>query len=74
MKRIHHPVVGQLTLAYEAMAIAANPGLTIAVYTAEPASKSEEALNLLVSWKRLTSLNQRAQPTFPLHVEPILVG
>ncbi|MEP6813032.1 MAG: helix-turn-helix transcriptional regulator [Actinomycetota bacterium] len=50
VKRLHHPLVGELTLTYEAMELAANPGLTIAVYTAEPGSKSEQALNLLASW------------------------
>jgi hypothetical protein len=43
-------LVGELTLTYEAMDLAANPGLTIAVYTAEPGSKSERALNRLASW------------------------
>lgn len=32
------------------MALAANPDLTVAVFTGEPGSKSEEALNLLASW------------------------
>ena len=50
VKRLHHPLVGELTLTYETMELAANPGLMIAVYTAEPGSKSEEALNLLASW------------------------
>ena len=35
---------------FEAMELAADPGLTMFVYTAEPGSKSEEALNLLASW------------------------
>jgi transcriptional regulator with XRE-family HTH domain len=50
VKRLHHPLVGDLTLTYETMELSANPGLTIAVYTAEPGSRSEEALNLLASW------------------------
>jgi transcriptional regulator with XRE-family HTH domain len=50
VKRLHHPLVGELTLTYETMELAASPGLTIAVYTAEPGSKSEQALNLLASW------------------------
>ena len=50
VKRLHHPLVGELTLTYEAMELTANPGLTIAVYTAEPGPRSEEALNLLASW------------------------
>jgi hypothetical protein len=32
------------------MALAANPDLTIAVFTVDPGSKSEGALNLLASW------------------------
>jgi hypothetical protein len=30
--------------------LAADPGLTIFIYTAEPGSRSEEALRLLGSW------------------------
>jgi transcriptional regulator with XRE-family HTH domain len=50
LKRFHHPVVGDLTLTYEAMEFVADPGFTLFVYTADPGSKSEEALNLLASW------------------------
>jgi hypothetical protein len=49
-KRLHHPVVGDLELTYEAMELAADQGLTIHVYTAEPGSASADALNLLASW------------------------
>jgi transcriptional regulator with XRE-family HTH domain len=49
-KRFHHPGVGDLELTFETMALAADAGLTLFVYTAEPGSKSEEALNLLASW------------------------
>jgi transcriptional regulator with XRE-family HTH domain len=50
LKRFHHPVVGELSLTFEAMELVADPGLTMVIYTAEPSSKSEEALNLLASW------------------------
>jgi len=50
VKRFHHPVVGDLSVTFEAMELVADPGLTMFVYTAEPRSKSEEALNLLASW------------------------
>jgi len=50
VKRFHHPVVGDLTLAFEAMDLAADEGLRISAYTAEPGSASEDALNLLASW------------------------
>jgi transcriptional regulator with XRE-family HTH domain len=49
-KRLHHPVVGDLELSYEAMDLPADPGLTIHVYGAEPASASADALTLLASW------------------------
>ena len=50
LKRFLHPVVGELNLTFEAMELVADPGLTMFVYTAEPGSKSEQALNLLASW------------------------
>jgi transcriptional regulator with XRE-family HTH domain len=49
-KRLHHPVVGELELSYEVMELAADTGLRLAIFTAEPGSRSEEALNLLASW------------------------
>jgi transcriptional regulator with XRE-family HTH domain len=49
-KRLQHPVVGELELTYEAMELSADSGLTMFAYTAEPGSKSEDALNLLGSW------------------------
>jgi transcriptional regulator with XRE-family HTH domain len=50
VKRLHHPVVGDLTLNYQTMQLTAGTGLTMAVYTAEPGSPSQDALNLLASW------------------------
>lgn len=48
-KRFHHPEVGELVLAYEELAITADPGLSLFVYTAEPGSPSAERLELLAS-------------------------
>ncbi len=50
VKRLHHPVVGDLALAYESLELATDPGLRLNAYTAEPASPAEQALNLLASW------------------------
>jgi MmyB-like transcription regulator ligand binding domain len=50
VKRIHHPIVGELELSYEVMDLSADTGLTMSVYSAEPGSRSEEGLNLLASW------------------------
>ncbi len=49
-QRFRHPVVGDLELTFEPLPLAAGSGLTLFVYTAEPGSNSEEALNLLASW------------------------
>ena len=49
-KRLHHPVVGEMELSFEAMALVADPGLAVNVYTVEPGSRSAEALQLLASW------------------------
>jgi hypothetical protein len=49
-KRIHHPLVGDLELSYESMELSADDGLTVAVFTAEPASASQQGLDLLASW------------------------
>ncbi|HEX2578202.1 MAG TPA: transcriptional regulator, partial [Aquihabitans sp.] len=54
-KQFHHGVVGDLDLTYEVLALVSEPGLTVTVYTAEPASPSSEALRLLASWAASTS-------------------
>ncbi|NMB10532.1 MAG: helix-turn-helix domain-containing protein [Tissierellia bacterium] len=48
-KRIHHPVVGDLELSYEAMDLPANPDWFMFAYTAEPGSPTEERIRLLGS-------------------------
>jgi transcriptional regulator with XRE-family HTH domain len=50
VKGVQHPLVGEITFTYESMELVADPGLTMFVYTAEPGSKSEQALSLLASW------------------------
>src|SRR4051812_48358975 len=49
-KRFHPPDVGDLPLAYEELAITAEPGLVLMLYTAEPGTPSAEKLRLLASW------------------------
>ncbi len=49
-KRYHHPVVGPLTISYEALPIPDDPDQTLFVYSAEPGTPSAEALALLGSW------------------------
>jgi hypothetical protein len=50
VKHLHHPVVGDLTLAYESMDLTADVGLRLNAYTAEPGTPSQDALQLLASW------------------------
>jgi len=50
VKEYHHPLVGDLTLTYNRMDLAADPGQMLMIWTAEPGSKSAEALSLLGSW------------------------
>jgi transcriptional regulator with XRE-family HTH domain len=49
-KRVHHPLVGDLTLKYESMAPAVDPTLRLNAYVAEPGSESAERLAVLASW------------------------
>jgi transcriptional regulator with XRE-family HTH domain len=49
-KRLHHPVVGEVELSYETLTLDADDGLRMALYTAEPDSASQQALDLLASW------------------------
>lgn len=48
-KQIHHPVVGKLDLDFETMELSAD-GLSVAIFTAEPGSTSQQTLDLLASW------------------------
>lgn len=50
LKRLRHPVVGDLELTYESMELAGEPGLVLNVYTAATGSSSSDALKLLASW------------------------
>jgi transcriptional regulator with XRE-family HTH domain len=61
LKRIHHPVVGELELTYEAMEFPADPGLTMFAYSAEPNSPSEDALKLLASWAATLELAEQPE-------------
>jgi hypothetical protein len=62
-KRFHHPVVGDLELAFESFPLAADPSQSLLTYTAEPASPSQDALRLLASWAMTTDdIEQPASP------------
>lgn len=54
-KRYHHPLVGDLSVNYESVAVLGDPDQTLCIYTADPGSPSETALRLLANWTGTTS-------------------
>lgn len=50
IKSFNHPVVGELELHYDRLEVAADPGLMLVAYTAEPGTRSAQGLELLASW------------------------
>jgi transcriptional regulator with XRE-family HTH domain len=49
-KRLHHPLVGDLTLDFEALDLPGDEGQRLNVYIAPPDSPTAQALDLLASW------------------------
>jgi transcriptional regulator with XRE-family HTH domain/predicted transcriptional regulator len=49
-KSYHHPVVGDLTVTYQALALPGDGNQILFVYSSEPGSSSETALQLLATW------------------------
>jgi transcriptional regulator with XRE-family HTH domain len=63
VKHFHHPVVGELNLNFNRLDLAADNGLAIFTYAAEPGSRSEEALKLLGSWAATVDPGDPARTT-----------
>ena len=61
-KRFHHRDVGDLELGYESVDMISDPGLTLTLYAAEPASPTAHALDLLAAWTS-TPTRQNAEPS-----------
>lgn len=49
-KSFHHPVVGDIEVAYETMPLPADPGLVLTIYSSEPGTPSADAMTLLATW------------------------
>jgi transcriptional regulator with XRE-family HTH domain len=62
IKHFHHREVGDLELAYESVDMISEPGLTLTLYAAEPASTTAQALDLLASWTTSHSPLARGTP------------
>jgi hypothetical protein len=54
VQSFQHPLAGELTLSYDALELAADPGLTIIAYTAETGSPAQDALRLLAKEEKGT--------------------
>jgi transcriptional regulator with XRE-family HTH domain len=62
-KNFLHPAVGELNLSFNRLDIAADQGLTLFTYAAEPGSRSADALNLLGSWAATADPTRPARTT-----------
>src|SRR5919199_1588189 len=62
LQRFRHPLVGELTLAYEALRLAADVDQILIAYTAEPGSPSKEALHRLAHWADRATDAEHPQP------------
>jgi transcriptional regulator with XRE-family HTH domain len=61
-KTLHHPVVGDLSLDYEALDLPGDAGQRVLIYSAEPASRSQQALDLLASWATTPAAARKHKP------------
>ncbi|TQK52245.1 helix-turn-helix protein [Streptomyces sp. SLBN-118] len=59
-KRLHHPLVGEMTLSYETLSLPDDHDLSVVTYHAEPGSRSADSLRLLAGWgvDELTDVDQ----------------
>lgn len=51
-KRFHHPIVGDLAIAYECMSLPGDPDQTLCIYSTVAGSPSETAMQLLANWTK----------------------
>jgi MmyB-like transcription regulator ligand binding domain len=63
VKRLHHPVVGDLELFYEGLDLPADPGWHLYTFTAAPGSGSDERLRLLASWAATLEHDNASSPS-----------
>lgn len=55
LKNVHHPVVGDLDLTFQAMDLASDRGLQMIVFSAEPGSATHDRLQLLANLTATTT-------------------
>ncbi|GAA3767871.1 helix-turn-helix transcriptional regulator [Streptomyces phyllanthi] len=62
-KGFRHPVVGEITLDFDAMELPAQPGLTLTAYSAEQYTPAHDALRLLAAWAATEDAGSEARPS-----------
>jgi transcriptional regulator with XRE-family HTH domain len=60
-KRLSHPLVGELDVQFETLALPGEESQVLYVYSAEPGSASQQALSLLASWSRTSAVEIQEQ-------------
>ena len=63
VKSIHHPVVGDLDLTFEAMDLTSDRGLQLLAFSAAPGSPSHDGLQLLANWAATHHLDAARKDT-----------
>jgi len=64
-KSFRHPVVGLITVDFDAMELPAQPGLTLTAYTAVPSTPDHDALELLAAWAATEDAQTPTRPSTP---------
>ncbi|WP_405467944.1 helix-turn-helix domain-containing protein [Streptomyces canus] len=64
VQRLRHPVLGELTLSFEAMGLHGDPDQTLVTYHAEPGSTSRKAMSLLTG-RLLTTTGAQSSTDLP---------
>ncbi|MDX3233298.1 helix-turn-helix transcriptional regulator [Streptomyces sp. ME19-01-6] len=65
VKLYHHPVVGDMTLSYENVTFPGDDDQAMCIYTVEPGSPSEAALQLLANWTAAPPADRASPPSPP---------
>ncbi|WP_353946423.1 helix-turn-helix transcriptional regulator [Streptomyces sp. HUAS MG91] len=58
-KGFRHPVIGEITLDFDAMELPAQPGLTLTAYSAPPHTPDHDKLQLLAAWAATEGVTAR---------------
>ncbi|WP_051808411.1 helix-turn-helix transcriptional regulator [Actinoplanes subtropicus] len=70
VKLLHHPVVGDLDLPFETFPLGDDPSQILLTYSAEPASPTQDAVNLLASWAATNDIERSTPASDPAPADP----